>query len=132
MKKYSKFLIFICLIQLSLINADEINTRNTHPENNSNVNGLGFLVKQKTVKLAISKQIQSVKLIANIGFSLEEIAEDLRISNSKILTLQTMPFVADLSEEGKFVNRHVNYIINQYSRVNTEISELLGYSSKIE
>jgi hypothetical protein len=43
-----------------------------------------------------------------------------------------MPFIADSSEEGKFVNRHTNYIIKQYSRVTTEISELLGYSSKIE
>jgi len=114
----------------------KVNTQTTlsalGSENNDNVNTLGFLVKEKTIKLAINTKIQSVRIKANIGFTLPEVAEDLRTTNSKIQSLLTMTFASDLSDEGKFVNRHINSIQKEYNKLNTEISEILGYSGPIQ
>jgi len=90
---------------------------------------LGFLVKQKSVKLPRNVKKQTIKLTAAIGFTANEVTEDLRLAHGEIQKLKTMAFIQENFEESTYISRHVNFITREYDKISKELTLLLGYSN---
>jgi len=90
---------------------------------------LGFLVKQKTIQLPSNVKKQTIKLTALIGFTANEVTDDLRLAHAEIQKLKTMAFIQENFEESTYVSRHVNFITREYDKIATELTLLLGYGN---
>jgi len=64
-----------------------------------------------------------------IGFTANEVTEDLRLAHTEIQKLKTMAFIQENFEESTYVSRHVNFITREYDKIATELPLLLGYSN---
>ena len=98
--------------------------------NSQNDTKLGFLVKYKTLKTAGQTKLQKVRLLAKIGFSLDDATAELMPANTELAKLKTMKLISEENDEGRYIKRHVNFIIKEHERIITELAMLYSYSKE--